>query len=244
MRPLTQKLLLGYSTILTTLLATVVATDATSGASKAVFQEIDVQRINVREADGALRMVIHNASHQPGVYRKGIEHPHPGRKALPQAGMIFLNDEGTENGGLTFRGRRDAAGRLISSGGHLSFDQFEQDQVLALNHHEKPDGRREAGLTIIDRPEKPMPVDQTQDLVKAIPAQQKAIVERWVADGVVGNKTRLFLGKTLERASTLALSDAAGRTRMIVRVTADGAASIEFLDTTGKVVRRITPEGG
>ena len=59
-------------------------------------------------------------------------------------GIIFFNDEGTENGGLTFTGSCCADTISVTTGGrcakgnyaastHMSFDQFNQDQVLASN---------------------------------------------------------------------------------------------------------------
>jgi hypothetical protein len=38
------------------------------------FVEIDVQRINIREPDGTLRMTISSAATAPGVIFKGTEH--------------------------------------------------------------------------------------------------------------------------------------------------------------------------
>jgi len=39
------------------------------------FAEIDVQRINVREPDGTLRMATSDSAHLPGVIVKSKEHP-------------------------------------------------------------------------------------------------------------------------------------------------------------------------
>src|ERR1700729_3358606 len=74
-----------------------------AGAERKVteFAEIDVQRINIREPDGTLRMTISNAATAPGLIFKGTEHPFPNRQA---AGILFFNDEGSENGGLLFWG--------------------------------------------------------------------------------------------------------------------------------------------
>ena len=102
------------------------------------FVEIDVQRINVREPDGTLRMTISGAATAPGLIFKGTEHPYPNRQA---AGILFFNDEGTESGGLLFGGAKK--GQNASSGGHLSFDQYEQDQVISLDQTEEH-GRRRA----------------------------------------------------------------------------------------------------
>jgi hypothetical protein len=77
------------------------------------FDQIDVRRINVREPDGTLRMVMSNHARLPGVIVRGKENPPVDR---PYAGMLFYNDEGTENGGLVFGGHRNAVA--------LSFDRY------------------------------------------------------------------------------------------------------------------------
>lgn len=60
------------------------------------FDEINVHRINVLEPNGTLRMVISDHAKLPGIIVRGKEQPF----SRPQAGMIFYNDEGSENGGL------------------------------------------------------------------------------------------------------------------------------------------------
>lgn len=114
------RMLAVYSTVLTTLLAAF--TLAGSAAAKVQrFDEIDVHRVNVREADGTLRMVISNHARLPGVIVKGKENPPVDR---PYAGMLFYNDEGTENGGLVFGGHREANGEVVNAGVALSFDRY------------------------------------------------------------------------------------------------------------------------
>jgi hypothetical protein len=109
-----------YSTVLTTLLAAF--TLAGSAAAKVQhFDEIDVHRINVREPDGTLRMVLSNHARLPGNIVQGTEHPPVDR---PQAAMLFYHDEGTENGGLVFSGHRNAKGEVVDSGVSLSFDRY------------------------------------------------------------------------------------------------------------------------
>jgi hypothetical protein len=39
----------------------------------------------------------------------------------------------------------------------------------------------------------------------------------------------------------VSLADAGGKPRLIMTVAADGSASIDFLDDSGKTVRRLTP---
>ncbi|MBT2117319.1 hypothetical protein KK141_02405 [Dyella sp. LX-66] len=110
------------------------------------FDEITVHRINVVEPDGTLRMVISNKKDLPGVIIKGKEQPPSDR---PQAGMIFYNDEGTENGGLIFGGHKDASGNVVDSGGSLSFDKYGANQIVQLaGVDDKTD--KFAGLAVSD----------------------------------------------------------------------------------------------
>src|SRR5665213_1529313 len=193
------------------------------------FVEIDVQRINVREPDGTLRMTISSSATAPGLIFKGTEHPYPNRQA---AGILFFNDEGTENGGLLFGGSKK--GQNASSGGHLSFDQYEQDQVISLDQTEDH-GRRRAGLTFFDRPSAAIPLDLIDKVNTPEGSAEFESIQRAGGFGYA----RLFIGKSEDRASNVILRDAKGLARLKLTVTPSGAASIEFMDETGKIVRRI-----
>src|SRR3954452_2693266 len=122
------KILLVYSSILTTVLSALMLAGSV-GAKTQAFDEIDVRRINVREPDGTLRLVISNRARLPGVIVQGKEQPPVDR---PQAGLLFYNDEGSENGGLVFSGHRSAKGEVMDSGGSLSFDRYAGNQVVQL----------------------------------------------------------------------------------------------------------------
>jgi hypothetical protein len=122
------KLLVAYSTVLTTILAALTFAGQASARVQR-YDELDVQRLNVREADGTLRMVIANHARLPGVIVRGKENPRVDR---PFAGVLFYNDEGTENGGLVFGGHRDANGEVVDSGVSLSFDRYGASQFVQL----------------------------------------------------------------------------------------------------------------
>jgi hypothetical protein len=67
------------------------------------------------------------------------------------AGVVFYNDEGSENGGLIFGGRKNAKGEVVDSGGALSFDRYDGNQeVQLIGVHDKED--RFAGLIVADSP--------------------------------------------------------------------------------------------
>src|ERR1051325_2780338 len=92
------RLLKSYAFISTLVGAMLVLTAFTLQSSKQKFGEIDVERINVVEKDGSIRLVISNRDRSPGLMQRGEPFTPPTRRA----GLIFYNDEGTENGGLIF----------------------------------------------------------------------------------------------------------------------------------------------
>ncbi|MDR3443914.1 MULTISPECIES: hypothetical protein [unclassified Dyella] len=143
-----QRVLMIYSAVLTVILAASFLTGFTNGSAN-TFNEINVQRINVREADGTLRMVISNSAKLPGVIVKSKEQPKIDR---PQAGMLFYNDEGSETGGLIFGGRKNANGDVVDSGGSLSFDRYNANQVVQLLGVDDKDNSM-AGIAISDSQE-------------------------------------------------------------------------------------------
>lgn len=234
------KLLMLYSAILTGAFVVSGGTGVVAQPGpKTSFDTIDVKRINVREDDGTIRMIVSNTSRSPGIIWHGKERPHPsGNRG---AGIIFFNNEGTENGGLTFGGETGKDGK-VSGGGHLSFDQYEQDQVIQLTQNEY-NGRRWAAMIVNDRPETKLDFDVAERFGKMPAGPEKdAMAKKLQAEGFAGRQ-RLYVGKTRDRQSAVMLSDALGRPRMMLKVTPEGAASIDFLDENGKVQRSLSPTG-
>jgi|SRR5471032_2952633 len=77
------------------------------------FDEITVGRINIVEPDGTKRIVISSKAQFPGDFMQGKEGARPDRNSF--AGMLFINEEGTENGGLIQKGSIAADGKISSS---------------------------------------------------------------------------------------------------------------------------------
>src|ERR1019366_6557693 len=134
-----------YAAAITVLLA--LSAVIKSAPTNQDFDEIIVHRIKVVEPDGTLRMVISNHDRFPGVIEKGKE---LGPNPRPGAGMLFLNDEGTENGGLIFGGRGDANGMLAAAGVSLSFDKYGVPGNMVQLAGISDDNDRFAGLRIKD----------------------------------------------------------------------------------------------
>lgn len=222
---------IGAYAAVTTLALVWLMLGAHAGPAPAAFATIDVQRINIREPDGTLRMIIASRDRMPGIIVAGRETPHPDR---PQAGMIFYNDEGTENGGLVFSGALKN-GKPTNLGA-LSFDRWRQDQTVALSSDEDGADRR-AGLSITDRPDRPV---DTPAVVRLLRQPAGVARDAAIRAAGVGVMPRAFLGRTADRASVLALRDGAGRKRLELKVASDGRATIDFLDERGGVRRSIT----
>lgn len=204
---------------------------------KAKFQEIDVERINVVEPDGSYRLVISNRPRSIGPIYKGKPFGYPGGG---RPGLIFFNDEGTENGGLTFTGSRQPDGTFRSGLG-MSFDQFNQDQVVTLRYDDN-NGQRRLGLNILDRAD----VDiydwvMQRDSINKMPAgaAKDSAMARLTAprNGVPLAAQRVFVGRDRSKAAMVLLADREGKTRLRLAVDSLGAARIEFLDADGRVTQ-------
>jgi hypothetical protein len=229
-----EKVLLAYAGVTTAALAVFALSAATSPA-KTRFTEIDVERINVREPDGTLRMTISSAARAPGIIVKGREQPHPSGRQ--KAGMLFFNDEGTETGGLIFGGR-EVDGRPVS-GGSLTFDRYEQDQVVQLISAE--DGsERYSGMIVSDRPEARI---DFAALERARFMKSGSERQAEFAAANIGGEMRAFVGRWTDHSSQVQLRDPEGRKRLVMSVDKEGRARIDFLDENGDVVRSLSPEG-
>lgn len=225
-----------YSGVLTVVFAATVLTGAAS-TGRASFEEIDVQRLNLREPDGTLRYVLSSQARFPGAIFRGEEHPHP----RPRAGMLFYSEEGTEVGGLVFGGSRDADG-VAQASVSLTFDRYEHDQIVQILGEDR-NGRQVAGMQVSDRPDRSI-IEDLYELqrIGAMPeAERGALMQERSAQAYYG-AGRLFVGRNDGGDATLVLNDAVGKPRMVLKVAPGGQASIEFLDAAGEVTGRLTPE--
>jgi hypothetical protein len=232
-----------YAVIMTLLFGTLTVAASRQGQQNPRFTEIDVERINVVEPDGKLRMVISNRTRSIGPIYKGQPFGYEGGT---RPGMIFFNDEGSENGGLTFTGRRLPDGTYQASTG-MSFDQFDQDQVVVLNYSDS-NGTRRMGLTIGDRANVNIfDLVKERDSIMQMPegAARDEALRRWAEprDGVPLYAQRVYVGRDVTKSSVVDLSDPSGRPRLRLRVDSLGQPSLEFLDAQGAVTMRL-PEGG
>ena len=199
------------------------------------FNEINVERINIVEADGKLRMVLSNKARQhPGTMDGVIFEERRGQRP---PGMMFFGENGNEVGGLVFDGNEGKG-----QGGSLTFDKFRGDQTIQFIHDEEADGQYFAGLKMNDQN---MPLN---DLLKknkeiselATKEAQEAAWQKLKAEGLLMTE-RLRIGKDQEKSSIIKMRDAKGNIRIELKVEANGNPKMKFLDESGKVVYSLPP---
>jgi stress response protein SCP2 len=230
------RLLKIYAAAATLLCAVFLLTAFASQNRKQKFEEIDVERINVVEKDGKLKMVISNKERQTPVVVDGKTFPQEGRSP----GMIFFNEKGDEIGGLIFRGNT-GEGQLSS----LTFDKFRGDQTIAFQHLENSNGDYFAGLSFNDVNLPTVELVAKLDAIKRLPsepARNAALKEMRERNEFM--VTRLSVGKGRDKSAFMSLSDAKGKTRIKISVAADGNPKIDFLDEAGKVTYSLPEASG
>ena len=233
------RLLRAHALITTPLLIVVLLTGFLQIPQRMRFTEIDVERINIVEPDGKLRMVISNRPRSIGPIYKGKPFGYPGGT---RPGIIFFNDEESENGGLAFSGGRQADGSF-RAGAQLAFDQYDQDQVLYLQYSDN-NGQRRMGLTVADRADVSIyDFVMRRDSINRMPdgpAKTAALAKLMEpVNGAPLMAPRVYVGRDPSKAAIVNLSDRIGRSRLRMLVDSTGSARIEFLDETGRVIQRI-----
>lgn len=196
------------------------------------FEEINVERINIIERDGKLRLVISNQKRQhPGMIDGKIMTP----RERP-AGMIFFNDDGDENGGLIFDGGDKGASMVYS------IDQYKNDQIMQLQYQEDKSTNervRSYGFKLWDRSDDFTLVDliKLDDSLKQIKdtAVYHATIGKLKAQGVGGTE-RLFLGETKSKAVGLFIRDSKGRLRIELSMDKNNNIVFQVRDSTGRTL--------
>lgn len=210
------------------------------------LSELDVERVNVVEPDGTVRLVLSNQTRSPDAIIDGAPYKRIGRNP---AGLLFYNDEGDECGGLIYGGqRRDSGGYGASAS--LLFDQFKQDQAIGIQYNDS-DGERSAGLFVSDWD--PAPAVSRLDaltrweVVRVLPQGPERTRGRdeLRAAGFFPAR-RLFVGRDRDGAAVVRLCDPQGRVRLRLSVDEAGVPRLEFLDEAGGVTHGFpepTPAG-
>ena len=227
------RLLKAYAAVATLACVVLVVSAFTAQGRRQKFEEIDVERINVVERDGKLKVVISNRERFPDLILDGKASG--ARQGNTSAGLLFYNEKGDESGALLHSGSwKDGK---AEAGAGLYLDQFNQDQIVGVNYIESG-GTRYAGLSVWDRPEAVSTADflKRRDAIGKMPeGAEKAEAQKKLREEA-SPAQRVFVGKSRDRNAGVFLYDARGRTRIRMQVAADGTPRLEFLDEAGRVI--------
>src|SRR5207253_938262 len=205
-----------YAVAATLVCVVFIASAFTLQSRKQKFEEIDVERINIVEKDGKLRMVISNQERQhPGIVNgKTIKRDGP-----RPPGMIFFNHLGDEMGGFIF-GDNGGNGHF----GSLTFDKVRNDQVIGFRDLESDNGTYQTGLEMWQQPNVASDVlDAKKESIRKMPdeAARKAAFQVMLDNNELSTQ-RLFLGKRRDNSTEFVMSDIKGRPRIRMAVSAAG----------------------
>lgn len=219
-----------YSALLTVGIVSLFVMSFVDRSGKDRFEEIDVERINIVEDNGDLKMVISNQEKQhPGLFDGEVllERERP-------PGIIFFNEEQDEVGGLAYKGNKEE-GALMA----LSFDQYNNDQVMQLRYLESKKNRT-YGLQLWDRDQNftSTRVINVLDSLQRLDYSRKEIQEkmREMNNGEPIAAPRLFAGKKRDKSVGLFVQDESGNDRIRIYVDEKNKPQIEFLDNQGKKI--------
>jgi len=226
-----------YSGVLTIVFAVVVFCGA-AALSNPTLGIITARRINIVEPDGTLRLTISNRADFPGAWNRGKEYPRPDRTEA--AGLLFMSEEGTEQGGLIWGASQQPDG-TVQNHVHLSFDQYEENQVFAIDAGQSGKDKF-SEITMLDQGN--FPIDEKRKAnreIQTLPSdKQDAAWSQFFATHRSDVK-RVNLGRSEDGSVGLRLRDENGKVRLILAVQPNGQPVFQFLDDRGKTVREITP---
>jgi hypothetical protein len=201
------------------------------------FDIITARRINIVEPDGTVRLTISNRADFPGGWIHKKESARPDRRDA--AGMLFMSEEGTEQGGLIW-GASQLPDGTIENHGHLSLDQYEENQIFALDAGQEGKDKF-SQITITDQGDYPVEEKRrAEDRIGKLPEDKQDDAWKDFFATHRHDVNRLFLGRARDGSLGLTLRDGDGRVRILLNVQPGGKPVLQFLDDSGKVVSELT----
>ncbi|MDD2792013.1 MAG: hypothetical protein PHD73_02460 [Sediminibacterium sp.] len=219
-----------------------ITSTAFKNAGNQKFNEIDVERINIVEKDGTVKMIITNVERFPNGTAKINNRP-TNVERKKRSGMLFFNEDGIECGGFIYDGKKSTNGH--SSGLSLTYDQYDGDQVIQLLTQDYREAdKRFVGSSLMfnDRPSKESQSQTAQimkeldELGKKDPKAAEEKYKMYETKGLIGGAPRVMLGKSRSENNGLFLFDDKGRPRAMFYVDKSNNAKLDFFDDKGNVI--------
>jgi len=218
-----------YALVATLFCAVFLLSAFTFQNKKQKFEEIDVERINVLDKDGKLRMVIAGKDRQ----HPGVVDGKTAERERKTAGILFFNHLGDECGGLIFD-ENGGNGHFVS----LTYDKVRHSETMRLQHLEGDNGQYSAGLEIWDRANIRLNESKANwERIQKMPegAEKQAAIKQFIDNGEDGAQ-RIVVKKLRDKTALVSLADTKGKPRIKMLVAPDGTPKLDFLDENGKVI--------
>jgi len=219
-----------YAVVSTLALVFVFGMGAADPPESKIFDRITVRQIDVVDSENRVRVQL------AGEF---------GPRRTDLSGLLFHNEDGNEAGGLVYSGKKDENG-VINAGAILTFDQYAEDQIMALQYSHSGDVKG-TGLTISDRPDEMG--ENLAAFYRAFSAaktpEEQARLRAEVLPTIPQEELpakRLYFGRTQDNASAINLYDPQGRVRLKMEVGEDGEPRIEFFDEKGESIKKISTD--
>lgn len=218
------------------------ATSAFKKIGNQKFSEIDVERINIVEKNGTVKMVITNVERFP-VGNEKINGRPTNEARKKRSGMLFLNEDGIECGGFIYDGQKTKNGH--NAGLSLTYDQYDGDQVMQLLTQDYQEGTKRivsSGLMFNDRPTKESQaktaeiMKELDELGKKNPTAAQEKYKTYETQGLIGGAPRVMLGKSRSENNGLFLFDNKGMPRAMFYVDKENNAKLDFFDDKGSII--------
>jgi len=224
-----------YSGVLTITFAIVVLGGAAIVRNQ-TFGVITARRINIVEPDGTVRLTISNRADFPGAWNRKKEYPRPDRRDA--AGMLFMSEEGSEQGGFIW-GASQLPDGSIQNHSHLSFDQYEENQIFSIDAGQEGKDKF-SWITMTDQGDFPIAEKRkANDEIERLPAnEQDAAWDKFFATHR-HDVRRLALGRNRDGSVGLELRDQNDRVRLVLTVRSNGEPILQFFNEDGKVAREL-----
>ena len=182
---------------------------------KDIVKELNVEKLNIVEPDGRVKLSLFNSQHIPSLILED-EDLLPGHRANDGiSGLMFYNNHGDECGGLIYGSNIDESGK-VSMGMSLTLDKWKQDQVVQL-HLNKEDDQEQYGISIFDRPD--YSIRKSLEILKEARAEtdqekQQELIKKMY----VGNHKRMFIGRDVDGETKVSIFDKSGKEKFKISV--------------------------
>lgn len=204
------------------------------------FTELNVEKLNIVDPNGKVKMKLFTQDDIPPVIMNGKDNFPGHRQNDPISGIMFYNGKEEECGGLIYGSEEDENGNLYAVAS-LTFDQYEQDQVVQMSYQEES-GKSFYGFSLYDRPETPIwKLIEDENKIRNSNMDDES-KKRAYQDVYKGNAPRAFIGKAQNGDVSVKMMDSKGKDRIRMVIDENDIPRMEFLNEKGEVTFKLPPD--